>query len=378
MTIAFIPGFVLAAICYIIAENKDLFQRFKLLALGLIIGFSVAGVWFIPHAKMVFGYLTSFGYGSRSLEYVIKSAPEDFLKKEVILFTNHVELFIPHLTILILGLIVCIILITLKVFRYKSNSLKNIIKSNFLPIAIISLVSLLALHSSKNIGSAFYTPVITTIISGIVAFIWIETKNRYLHSTYVILSVVIYLIATAPFLSQDLPISSPILIKTPFFGELRFSDGRGCFLNYLEAGGILKNGKEKLSIAEGNQWTSFDRSLAEAINRNSDNSYLVAFAFRHCLSNVNTISYQQLRSKNPPFWMTMIEPSVTGQSTTGYKKWISSLQPNKSIIIASNKPGTFEPLVDPILMKTSLEECGYKMAQVIEAPDGQMISLWKR
>jgi hypothetical protein len=375
MTIAFVPGFVVAALCYILAENENKFKRIFMLAASLVLGIILPATWYIPNGRLVWNYLTGYGYGSHVAEYA-KKLSENYISEKILLLCNSTGLLFPHFLYLTIGFITCILFI-LKISQQKHFFI-SLIKSNFLPVVIISIFSFTALQSSKNVGSGFYCPLFPSVFACITALCILKTHSSVIRNFYLITALLIFILTSvAPFPLQ-IKMAEPLYFNVPFIGSLRLTDGGGNFLSYLKESKVTLNSNGRLEPQAGNEWLEFDKHLAGKIDSTNIKNDKVVWGFRHHLCNVNSVNLQELRLRKKAFASVMVDPSLTPDTVDGYRDWIINKQLESSIIITSNASGTFEPLVNPVHMREALLQLGFLEYATLDAPDGQIISLWKK
>jgi hypothetical protein len=375
MTIAFVPGFVVAAVCYIFAGNENKIKRIFMLTASLALGIILPATWYIPNGRLVWNYLTGYGYGSHVGEYA-KKLSEKYISDKILLLCNLADLGFPHLLYLTIGFITCILII-LKLSQQK-HFLISIIKSNFLPVVIISIFSFTALQSSQNVGSGFYCPLFPTVFACIVSLCIIKAESLVIRNFYLISALLVYILTSVVFFPSQKKMSEPLYFNFPFIGSLKLTDGSGTFLSYLKAGKITLNSNSRLDPQVGHEWVEFDKLLAEKIDSTNIKNDKVVWCFRHHLCNVNSVNLQELRLRKKAFASVMVDPSLTPDTVDGYRDWIINKKLDSSIIITSNASGTFEPFVSPAYMRGGLLQLGFLEYATLKAPDGQTISLWKK
>ena len=69
MTIALIPGQILAAALVVVFASADRSRRAASFALALAVGIAIAATWYVRSWRVVAEYLVGYGYGDRSVYY---------------------------------------------------------------------------------------------------------------------------------------------------------------------------------------------------------------------------------------------------------------------------------------------------------------------
>jgi 4-amino-4-deoxy-L-arabinose transferase-like glycosyltransferase len=156
MTIAFVPGLVLAAAIHAAAGGDRPLRRLAVLGGALLLAALTAGAWLVPNRAGVFGYLLSFGYGHRAAEF---GPRQGFLGLEAWAYTARsfaTHVYLPHALVLLAGALALPVVLLGAVRRRGAMGLgRALLRSPALPVAVSMAEVLTALTSSQNKGSAF-------------------------------------------------------------------------------------------------------------------------------------------------------------------------------------------------------------------------------
>lgn len=381
MTIAFVPGMIAAAFLAMMVERAQLWRRLLNLIGGLSLAVLIAGSWFIPNGRLVFGYLLGFGYGTHAKEYGHHIPLLSIVAlRSWIKYTINTELFFPHFMILLLGFLILVVIFIRKA-RQKGVGLaiRDLYRSPLAPVAIFAAEALLALTSTKNLGSAFIAPVVPALMVMTGWALTALSESRAMCAVTSCLVVVTALVAAVPKLDLRSPVASVWVANIPVLGHVNISDGAGAIQGYEYAAGYDENGPtEPITPETGRSWVRLSRWTATILGQYLGPHPSVAFGFRHVLYNVNTVNLARLLQTDSAFDVRQIDPIVTGQSVRGYLRWIQRDNANVCGFLTSNKVrGNFKPLINPVLMKKAAQQAGLVPIQKWSTPDGQEITLWE-
>jgi hypothetical protein len=376
MTVAFVPGLVLAALLYTLAEPADRARRLLVLAASLLLGLLTAATWFVPNGDAVLGYLLSFGYGARAAEY---GAAHSLFGRDAwleLLNTLKGNLYLPHLLVILAGG-AALIVAAGKAFVGMSNAafLGRVLRSPMLPVLVVAAEALLALASTPNPGSAFCAPIVPVLL---VASVWALLKlagsRGYRLAVGAVLAAVAVL-TTVPSVDLRSPFARPWSAVVPGLGGVMVTDGRGILLRYATEAAV---GAEHFDPAIGKAWVDVNAETAAIVAARAGPYAGVAFGFRHYFYNVNTVNLQHLLASGLPFGVRQVEPLVTGESVQGYLSWLTSDQADACVLLTSDRlGGDFLPAIDRASMEEAAKQARFVPVQQWPAPDGQTITLWQ-
>lgn len=382
MTIAFVPGIIAAAFLVMIAEKAHLWRRLLNLIGGLSLAVLIASTWFIPNGRLVFGYLLGFGYGKHAKEYghhiplINLSALRAWIK-----YTINTEMMLPHFIIVVVGII---LLFTIFIRKARQKGLllaiRHLYRSPLAPVAIFAAEALLALTSTKNLGSAFIAPVVPALM---VMTGWAFTalsESRAMRVATSCLVATTALVAAVPQLDLRSPVASVWVANVPVLGGVKITDGAGAIQGYEYAAGYHNNGPtEPINSEEGRAWLRLSRWTATILGHDLGPHPSVAFGFRHVLYNVNTVNLARLLQTDSAFDVRQIDPIITGKSVHGYLRWLRRDNSHVCGLLTSNEVrGNFKPLINPVFMKKAALQAGFVPIRKWLTPDGQKITFWER
>jgi hypothetical protein len=375
MTVAFIPGIIVAALVYTVAQPFQRTRRLLVFTASLLLAVLTAATWFGPNGSLVYRYLFNFGYGSRAVEFGPERSRFGFDAWWDTLWSLGSEIYLPHLVIIVAGGVAMLIVAYKEARKVRSTALlQRVLRSPMLPILIVVFEALLALTSSRNKGSAFFAPIVPMmLVTAVWALFRISSHRRY---NLAVISVIaaIAIMASMPLIDLRTPLASPWTA----FGYVRVTDGRGAIQEYEAWGGFGPTGiAEPISPDRGKAWINLDRETAAIITRMYGSTAKLVFGFRHRLYNVNTVNLQQLLTRATTFAAQQVEPIVTGDSVEGYLSWLASEDGACALLTSDKTSADFTPVVNRTYMRDAADRAGFTPIQEWPTPDGQIITLWQ-
>jgi 4-amino-4-deoxy-L-arabinose transferase-like glycosyltransferase len=286
MTIAFIPGVMMAAFVYTVAEPVYRVRRLLVLGVSLLFAMLTAATWLGPNGSLVFRYLFSFGYGARALEFGTeqsKFGPDAWLSM-LRAFCNH-DIYLPHLVVILVGGVATYFAACSEALKTRNVAfVESVLRSRMLPILIVVAEALLALTSSLNLGSAFFAPIgPALLVMTVWAFLRISS-HRYYRLTLAWLLAAVAIVSSAPLIDLRTPLSSQWSAEVPVLGGVTVTDGRGTLQQYEAVGGFgPADVAEPMSPVRARAWLNLDTETAATISRMNGVRAVIAFGFRHHL-----------------------------------------------------------------------------------------------
>ncbi len=379
MTLAFIPGLLLAALISVFADSNDRIARLLKLCLSLFLGFLIALPWFWRNGVLVAQYLFNYGYGSHAAEY---GAQPSMFTAQALLGKLHyfinTEIHLPEFLMICLGFLA---LMRIAVHVFAESGLRLAAYRGFtsplLPVIVFNVATLLALFSSGNTGSGFLAPAIPSLMVQTAWSLCRLPGPSSLRAAIYGLSAAAALMTFVPMIALN-PLARPWVLAVPFIGAINVTNGHGIIQDYESNAGYGTPGHLQLDRQASAAWVQLSGSTAMQLARRSGPQADVMFAFRNVMYNVNTVNLQDLRTFHAAFAMQQIDPVETGTSEAGYLDWLVKDGAAACLLLTSNaRKGDFDPQVDPGLMKAAALQAGFVPVTAWPAPDGQQITLWR-
>ena len=390
MTIAFIPGILLGAALIIPLSQDHKIKRSLHLLLSIVVAVGVASIWLGPNHKLVFDYLFQAGYGERAKEYGEMISP--WSGRAFLITTGWIisQIYLPHALLLLAAVVVSVVVLARKASQVHEGvrgELLRILRENarLLPIILFLIAGLMALHSSPNKGTAFAAPLVPAamvLCSSVLLGISGARSGSILPRLLVGL---FFILAMLPFIGLHNPFSSERKLTLPWVGAVTVADGRGTIQQYFAACGLANSSEpEAMNPLEQEQWNQLIFQICQTIDLNNVSPVKgVAFGFRHHLLNWDSVlaTYQLemdiLANRRTPLFVQVVDPIAMTDSVECYERWLKKKSAAGFLLMTSDHPGTFKPLVNPEFMRDAALRSGYHPIQSWEAPDHQKITLWK-
>ncbi|MCB8883910.1 glycosyltransferase family 39 protein [Acidisoma cellulosilytica] len=381
MLISFIPGIVVAAVIVASVDSGQRLRRLFTLVTSGFIAVLVSAIWLIPNGPLVAHYLLSYGYGVQAKEYGPQVSKFGLVAWQDTAQAFSSQIYIPHFLLIILGMMVLSAILLRSAVQWGLiSTLRRVTVSQILPVVIFVAGALAALTSSGNKGTGFFAPIIPACMVLTAWAFWHVHKSRVSRAGFAIVMIAIAVIAVVPLLDLHTVFAPEWSKNFPILGGTTITNGKGTIQTYeMVAGYGTRDTMEPISSADGKAWNNLSGWTADLLTQKAGQKSDVAYGFRSVLYNVNTINLQQFLRHGTVFSGRMIEPTLTGKSVSGYLGWLQQQASDACALLTSNRVrGDFAPEVDPVMMQIAARQAGFIPIQQWPAPDGQLISLWKR
>jgi hypothetical protein len=389
MTVAFIPGFA-AAVVIILLANPERPRRLANAVLAGVTAIAVAALWLGPNGngQAVWNYLTGFGYGSASTHYGTEQPLWSYGAWLTTLQVMGNYVLLPHLLLFVAGAIASLtVVLRLLVSgggsrRFNpAGTIRTVALSPLLPMASVVGLSLVALTSSANHGSAFGAPLIPAMcILSVWALRSVFHRVRWTVSTAIGVAAVI---ATVPLLPIPWALTGTWTVTLPEAGTFAVASGQGVISQYLQrgrAGSAALTHRDPGLAAVGREWAAENRLTAEYLQGRYGNRALVAMGFRHRHLNPNSVNLAQMAASNGPLPLVMVQRESTEDTIDAYRAWLRDGTAATSCLLltASGSKNEFEPLTTEATMTAAAVAEGFQAVHSWPLPDGRTVTEWQR
>jgi 4-amino-4-deoxy-L-arabinose transferase-like glycosyltransferase len=382
MTIAFVPGLIIAAFLQASIQSDRRARRVGVLLLSLTAGTLTAAVWLLPNGARVFGYLVNFGYGAQSVHY----GPSQRSMWDWQAFVFHLRLiaadvYLPYTLFIVAGFGVLFFLLTRTLHRVGlKETVYTIINSKLFPSAVLVVQGTVALVSSQNKGTAFIAPLVPAML---LLSVWSLLKIRQSlgwHRLVTSVSMAIGLVSLAPLLDLDSALARPWHVDVPLLGLTTVSDGRGTIQKYAADGGYSTHDPAvPVSRSAGAEWVTYSALTADKLAAATQNGSAVAFGFRHYLYNINTINLARLRSGASPLPLMQIEPDEADGSSGDVAELLPTGKRSVCWLLTSaGTIGEMRPAVNDASIESAARSTGFVSVEQWALPDDRTVQLWAR
>jgi len=235
MTVAFVPGFALAAATQFLVRAPNLRARLRNLALAVAAAAVVAGPWYLANARSVYDLYLGTGYGEGATPY-----GRHYPIASWGYWTKELRLDLSYLWLPLSAALACCFALAL-VYRIRRGRRtiglpRSRRAADVLAIAVVVLAGYLALTSSRNEGTAFPLPLLPALtILGAVAAASIPARPVRLA-----LAGVLVVLGVGNVLSKSgfvPPLATARSVSVPGLGRVDVTDGRGIIQREVQGDG---------------------------------------------------------------------------------------------------------------------------------------------
>jgi hypothetical protein len=374
MTIAFVPGIIVAALVAL-ACRPDADRRRGLLNLGLLClaAVAVAAPWYVPNFDVVAEYLTDFGYGEKSAEYGASHSIVSWDRwTDVLGRIAAKDLYLLSAALLIVGLAVVLIAVVRRVADAtdRKAALRALLASDAAVVAIAAAAAYVALSSSRNVGLGFTLPVSVLLIP--LALLALRMHPRAVAPVIAGLAAIAVVNLLAAFTFSD-SLSRERAVDVPSFGSIPLIDGAPIAVEQIR---IQIDGPETRFDDRDRGYVRADGELAETFVTKLG-APVVAFGSRNRVVNTNTVMLAGLRQYDQQIPMAQLLAG-DGPTAQDFAARLSEADFGlpQVVITASSSARDYEPTVDQPPVEAAARSLGMRRIQAIRLPDGRQIRVW--
>jgi hypothetical protein len=374
MTIAFVPGIIVAAVVPLACRPASGLRR-GLLNLGLlgVAAVAVAAPWYLRNLDAIVEYLTEFGYGERSAEY---GASHSIVSwnwwTDVFSRIASKDLFILLAALVAAGLAVVLVAAVRRVADAddRRSALRDLFASDASVVAIVTVSAYIALSSSRNVGLGFTLPVSVLLIP--LAVLGLRRHPRVAVPAIVALAAIAVVNLTAAFTFSE-SVSRVRVVDVPGLGGVPLVDGRPIAVEQIR---VQVPGPETRFDDKDRGYLRVDSELAE-IFVSKLHAPVVAFGSRNRVVNTNTAMLAGLRDYNVVVPMAQLLAS-NGPTAKNFADHLTNpLYGIPQIVVTTSTSALdFEPRVNQATVEKAVRSLGMRRVQVIQLPDGRQMRVW--
>lgn len=372
MAVAFIPGLALAALAQVVAAPAQRGIRFGRLVVAGLTSIAVAALWLAPNEnwRLVWGYLTNYGYGSASAAYgTMGSGWLSPITRS--LQTLLTDAYLPHGLVYLAGFLLLVGLVGVRLVRRRS--LPDAIRHPAFAPLVFALCGWAMLATSSNQGSAFSAPLFPAMA---VCVGWALASLARPLATFIVVGAIAAAstIAGAP-LGWGMGTLPTIKIGT--LGSFPIVSSRGTLQSYLGLVGRV-NPLDETLLTQAPGWLVVTDATAARFAH--EGPHPLAIGFSHRLLNVNSIQLRRMVSGGEPFWMTDY-PRVTGSDdVAAYQAWLTEGNAKAAchLLTMVGSPSEIAPPVTPEHIEAAATASGFHVLDQTTMPDGSTLYTWER
>jgi 4-amino-4-deoxy-L-arabinose transferase-like glycosyltransferase len=382
MTVAFVPGFVVAAVL-VAATSPNRLRAFGNLALGLAAMVLVAGTWYAGNWMAVRDYLLGYGYGSQSAAYGGGSPLSPVVLVEWIRRQVNEYLYLPMAAVLLAGAVAGIALLVGDL-RARAGSarakIERLARREWVPMAIPALAAVAALASSENQGVGFIVPMLP--VATVLAVVALARLRLMPVRLVALLLVVVAAVAGVAGKSGLPPFDEgPVAVSLPGYGYATVFYPAGLIQLYELDGGYGTGTLHE--PAGGAAWQPAERDVAQkvfALAKQTGRPPVCAFGFEDRFLNPNTLwleSSADFHYPIPSMWLDQ----TYGATSAKVGVWLDLGAANSvNVLITASGLGAGEipPGIDQSAVAAAAAANGFQPSDHMTLPDGTGLTFWVR
>jgi dolichyl-phosphate-mannose-protein mannosyltransferase len=380
MTIAYVPGFALAAGALLLAEAPDLRARMRNLAIGAGVVALVAGPWYLRNARSVYDSLVGTGYGESAKvfgrHYPIASW--GYWTKELRLDLSYLGLPLAGALLLCFGVALWYVLARHRplIGLKRPRSARAV---SILALVLVVLEGYLALTTSRNEGTGFSLPLLPVlVVLAVVALASIPARPLRLALAAVVVAVSVGGVVSKSGWVE--PLAKVRTASVPGFGSVMVTDGRGIIQREVAGGGYDIGPITHPLPAMHRLWLPLARevdvwSLRRA-QRAGEPLHLTLGLDDLIFGNSRLILAAQL-------WLhrylpvDYLRPYPNGDTVAAYRHELTSPNRVNALVIGNPSP-VKHPNITRSKVETAARSLGFKPVRTFRMPDGRIIWIWWR
>lgn len=381
MTIAFLPGFALAAVLPLLLSPADRRRRLLNFALLCGCGGALAALWYGPNLYSVGDYLLNFGYGAESSAYGAARSPISlgYWTRELGGLVD--EIYLPLGAALAGCLVAAAASFLLRGDREKISwaGLRAWLAGNTGLTLVVVVEGYVALTSSRNQGTAFALPWLPALVVLVVAAVaGIRERPLRLALAGILAAVSMFNLTMKSGLVSG--VASPVTADLPALGQTTVVDGRGLVQREVADSGYPTGGPTDQMPELQRQWLPFAGQLArwsfqhaERHGRQPD----LAFGFDDPLLSNTRIALGSELELHRPLSTLFLKPFPQGDSAASYR---AQLQESHSNLLVTGERGPGAPGIRLTRrrVEAGARSLGFKPVRRFTLPDGRELIVWWR
>ena len=378
MTLAYLPGFAIAAALPILLEGE---QRQRLVNAAILAagGALLAAIWYFPNRWSVGSYLLNFGYGAESAEYGAHHSPISiaFWTREAGTVLD--ELYLPLFAALALSAVLALgsALFDKGRTKWSSDGIKAWLTSDTALALVIVVEGYVALTSSKNEGTAFglpWLPILIVLVCAAAGTI----RQRPLR-----VGAAALLVAVAAFnlaMKEDVVrgISEPRTADLGLLGTAKVADGVGLVEEEVAAAGYPTGPPTQPMPDLQKRWLPFDGEMADWMWSLADRKGVeprVAWGVEDLILNNTRLALGSELSTSRPLYNELLKPYIAGDSAGAYREQIERAEANL-VVTGNPEAGITGVHLTRERVEAAARSLGLHRARVFSAPDGRELTVW--
>ena len=375
MTVAYIPGFALAAGALLLADAPELRARVRNLAIGIGVVALVAGPWYLRNARSVYDNLAGVGYGEGATVFGRHYSIASWGYWTKVLRLDLSYLGLPLAAVLLVVFCVALGFVVGRERPLIRPSRPHTMRAAaILALVLVVLEGYLALTSSRNEGTAFSLPWLPAlVILGVTALASIPRPALRIGLAGAL--VVVSVGAAVSKSGWFEPLAKVRTVSVPGFGSVKVTDGRGVTQRELVGAGY------DIAIthpppAMHRRWLPLAREV---------DAWSLRWAKQHGQPLHLTLGFNDLIFANSRLtlaaqlwfhrWLPVdyLRPYLDGDTVASYRRQLLTPQPENALITAD--PGPRETITRRKVVAAA-RSLGFTPVKSFTMPDGRAIRIW--
>jgi Dolichyl-phosphate-mannose-protein mannosyltransferase len=379
MTVAYVPGFVLAAGTQFLVRGPDLRVRLRNLAVAAGTAALVAGPWYIRNARSVYDLFVGAGYGEGAAPFGrhYPVASWGYWTKELRLDLSDLLLPLGAALLLCFGAALAY-LVARHPRLIRASRPRNARAAGVLALVLVVLEGYFALTSSRNEGTGFPLPWLPAlVVLGVVAAASIPARivRVALAGSLVVVSLGALLSKSGWFE----PLAHARTASIPGLGDVRVTDGRGLIQREIAGDGYDISPVTQPLPAMHRQWLPLARdvvgwSLRRAEQQGEQLSLTIGLDDR-IFGNSRLILAAQLYFHQylPVHYLRSF---THGDTASSYRRQLLLPEPKNALVIAGPPPSG--STVTRSKVEAAARSLGFTPVKTFTMPDGRTLWMWWR
>jgi hypothetical protein len=379
MTVAYIPGFALAAGAQFLVGAPERRVRMRNLAIAVSTIALIAGPWYIRNARSVHDALLGSGYGEGATPF-----GHHYPVASWGYWTKELRLDLTYLGLPLAGALVLFFLVAAAYLAVRHPRLLRVGRplsvraAGLLALVLVVLEGYLVLTSSRNEGTGFPLPWLPAlVILGVAAAASIPARM-----VRAALAGVLVVVSVGAVLSKSgwlEPLATVRTVSVPGLGRVAVTDGRGLIQREVGGDGYDIRPLTQPLPAMHRRWLPLARevvgwSLSRAERRGEALGLMLGLDDRIFANSRLTLAAQLWFHRYLP--VDYLHSFPDGDTASSYSRQLIFPQPKNALLIADPPPsgGT----VTRSKVEAAARSLGFTPVKTFTMPDGRTIWIWWR
>jgi hypothetical protein len=379
MTVAYVPGFALAAAAQFLPGASELRVRARNLAIAAGTAAVVAGPWYIRNARSVYDLFVGTGYGEGAAPY-----GRHYPIASWGYWTKELRLDLSSIGLPLASLLVACFALGLAYFALgrpratRPGRPRTVRAAGILALAFVVVEGYLVLTSSRNEGTGFSLPWLPAlVILGVAAAASVPARS--LRTALAGALVVLSLGALVSKSGWFEPLAEVRTVAVPGLGRVTVTDGRGIIQREVQGDGYRIGRVTEPLPAMHRRWLPLAREVVgwslQRAARRGETLHLALGIDDRIFGNSRLILAAQL-------WFHRYLPvdylhaSPGGDTAAAYRRQLLSPQPENALI--TGEPPPSGATVTRGKAEQAARSLGFVRVKRFSMPDGRTIWIWWR